>query len=48
MEDLERFCCLNPQCERHGQRGAGNIAVRARYGPHQRRLLYCKACKQRT
>jgi transposase-like protein len=47
MEDLERFCCLNPQCERHGQRGQGNIAVRARYGPHKRRLLDCKLCKQR-
>lgn len=47
MEDLERFCCLNPECERKGQRGQGNIAVRTRYGPHQRRLLYCKLCKQR-
>jgi transposase-like protein len=46
MDDLERFCCLNPACERHGQRGQGNIAVRARYGK-QRRLLYCKACKRR-
>lgn len=46
MDDLERFCCLNPSCERHGQRGQGTIAVRARYGK-QRRLLYCKACKQR-
>ena len=47
MEDLGRFCCLNPKCDRHGQRGQGNIAVRARYGPHKRRLLYCKACKRR-
>lgn len=47
MDDLDRFCCLNPDCERHGQRGAGNIAVRARYGGGQRRLLYCKACKRR-
>jgi LacI family transcriptional regulator len=47
MEDLERFCCLNQECDRHGQRGQGNVAVRARYGRHQRRLLYCKACKQR-
>lgn len=47
MEDLGRFCCLNPKCDRHGQRGQGNIAVRARYGPRKRRLLYCKACKRR-
>ena len=48
MIDLSRFCCLNPECQRHGQRGQGNIAVRARYGPDQsRRLLYCKVCKQR-
>ena len=47
MDDLERFCCLNPACDRYGQRGAGNIAVRARYGDSQRRLLYCKVCKRR-
>jgi transposase-like protein len=47
MDDLSRFCCLNSDCDRHGQRGGGNIAVRARYGPQQRRLLYCKACKRR-
>jgi transposase-like protein len=47
MDDLERFCCLNPDCPRYGQRGAGNIAVRARYGAEKRRLLYCKACKRR-
>jgi transposase-like protein len=47
MDDLERFCCLNPDCERYGQRGRGNVAVRARYGK-QRRLLYCKACKRRS
>lgn len=47
MDDLSRFCCLNPNCTRYGQREAGNIAVRALYGPQQRRLLYCKTCKQR-
>ena len=46
MNDLTRFCCLNPECDRHGQRGQGNVAVRARYGPHRRRLLYCKRCKK--
>jgi transposase-like protein len=47
MDDLNLFCCLNPDCPEHGKRGGGNIAVRARYGPHNRRLLYCKKCKQR-
>jgi transposase-like protein len=48
MDDLSRFCCLNASCPRHGQRGQGNLAVRARYGPGKsRRLLYCKACKRR-
>ena len=47
MDDLSRFCCLNPDCPQYGQRDQGNIAVRARYGPHRRRLLYCKTCKKR-
>jgi LacI family transcriptional regulator len=47
MEDLHLFCCLAPDCPKYGQRGQGNIAVRARHGPHDRRLLYCKACKRR-
>lgn len=47
MDDLSSFCCLNPECPEHGKRGGGNVAVRARYGPHKRRLLYCKICKTR-
>jgi transposase-like protein len=47
MDDLSRFCCLNPDCPDHGKRGAGNLTVRDRYGPHQRRLLYCRSCKAR-
>lgn len=46
-EDLSRFCCLNPDCSDYGQRGHGNLAVRARYGPRQTRLLSCKTCKRR-
>ena len=45
MDDLSSFCCLNAKCPRHGERDAGNIAVRARYGKAKRRLLYCKHCK---
>ena len=47
MDDLSNFCCFNPGCVEHGKRGSGNIAVRGRYGPHKRRLLYCKRCKAR-
>jgi len=46
-DDLSRFCCQNPACPDHGQRGQGNLTVCARYGKHQRRLLYCKSCKAR-
>ena len=48
MEDLSRFCCLNPDCAEYGKRSAGNIAPRGFYGTGgSRRLLYCKRCKQR-
>jgi transposase-like protein len=47
MDDLTRFCCQNPPCPKYGQRDAGNLTVCARYGRHQRRLLYCRACKAR-
>ena len=47
MDDLSRFCCLNPQCAEYGKRNAGNLTVRARYGKHKRRLLYCRSCKAR-
>lgn len=46
-DDLSRFCCQNTDCPDHGIRGRGNLTVCARYGPHQRRLLYCKTCKAR-
>src|SRR5436305_2075491 len=38
MDDLSRFCCLNPACPLHGRRDAGNLSVRDRYGkpPHIR------------
>jgi transposase-like protein len=48
QEDLSRFCCQNPDCPDHGQRGAGNLTVCARYGKdHRRRMLYCRTCKAR-
>jgi IS1 family transposase len=48
VDDLARFCCHNPECRNHGQRGAGNLTVCMRYGKHQHlRLLYCGSCKAR-
>lgn len=48
MDDLARFCCQNAECRDYGKRGAGNLSVCDRYGPHkQRRLLYCATCKAR-
>src|SRR6476660_8406443 len=48
MDDLSRFCCLNPDCPDHGKRGHGNLTVPMRYGPNKsRRLLRCSTCKAR-
>ena len=46
-DDLVRFCCQNPNCPDHGQRGLGNLRVCFRYGQKQRRLLACRTCQQR-
>jgi LacI family transcriptional regulator len=47
MDDLKVFCCQNTDCSAYGRRGQGNLTVCARYGPLQRRLLYCRACRAR-
>ena len=47
MDDLSRFCCLNPTCPDHGKRGHGNLTVPARYGPTKTRVLRCSTCKDR-
>ncbi len=47
MDDLSRFCCRQPRCPAYGQRGNGDLTACARYGKHQRRLLYCTTCKAR-
>ena len=47
MDDLSRFCCLNPTCPDHGQRGLGRLTVPARYGPNKTRVLRCSTCKTR-
>ena len=48
MDDLARFCCLNPACPDYGRRDAGNLTVRDRYGKDKAiRLLACRTCKAR-
>ena len=47
MEDLDLFCCQNPDCPDYGLRGRGNLRVCFRYGKAQRRMLACRACQQR-
>lgn len=48
MDDLSRFCCLNPGCPDYGRRGQSNLSVCMRYGREpQHRLLYCASCKAR-
>jgi hypothetical protein len=47
MDDLSRFCCVNPDCLEHGQRGHGNLMVPMRYGATRCRLLRCSTCRAR-
>ncbi len=49
MDDLARFCCLNPDCRNHGRRGGNNLRVHSRYGAHkQYRILQCRTCGARA
>jgi len=48
LDDLSRFCCLNPDCPDYRRRDTGNLSVCMRYGTQQQhRLLYCTTCKAR-
>jgi LacI family transcriptional regulator len=48
MDDLNNFCCQNPQCHDYGRRGLSNLRVCFRNGPHkQRRVLACRSCQKR-
>jgi transposase-like protein len=47
MEELDLFCCQNPQCPDYGLRGRGNLRVAFRYGQDRRRLLACRTCQHR-
>ena len=48
MDDLQNFCCQNPDCPDYGRRGLANLRVAFRYGPgKQRRMLACRSCRHR-
>jgi len=48
MDDLNPFCCLNPECRDHGKRSHGNLTVPMQYGPNKsRHMLRCSTCKTR-
>jgi len=47
MDELDLFCCQNPECADYGLRGLGNLRVCFRYGKGQRRLLACRTCQHR-
>jgi transposase-like protein len=48
MDELQHFCCQNPDCADYGQRGLGNLRVAFRNGPNkQRRVLACRTCQHR-
>jgi len=46
-DDLSAFCCQNPDCPDHGQRGHGNLTACGHYGPQPLRLLDCRTCEAR-
>lgn len=49
MHSLDDLCCLNSQCPKYGQRGAGNLRWHGWSGPkaHDIRLVYCRTCRTR-
>ena len=47
MEDLDLFCCQNPDCPDYGLRHQGNLRVCFHYGKHRLRMLACRTCQTR-
>ncbi len=47
MDELDLFCCQNPNGEDYGLRGQGNLRVCCRYGRDRRRLRACRTCQRR-
>jgi hypothetical protein len=48
MPDTEKQSCPNSACPDHKKIGAGNIAVRGKFGKNmEKTLLYCRTCGKR-
>jgi LacI family transcriptional regulator len=47
MDELDLFCCQNPDCPDYGLRGRGNLRVCFRYGRQHYRMLACRTCRGR-
>ena len=49
MDDLARFCGLNPDCTDHGRRGGHHLRVQSRCGAQkQYRIWECRSCGGRA
>jgi len=45
MQPIEAFCCQNPKCPDHGQRGAGNLVPHGLTGRKKNiRQFHCRTC----
>jgi hypothetical protein len=42
--DLSKFWCRQRDCSDYGNKGAGNIVLKERYGKDNRALLKCRTC----
>ena len=48
MDDLARFCCLNPDCPDHGLGGGENLSASGHHGKATPiRSLRCRSCGDR-
>lgn len=43
---LASLACVNPACERYGQKGGSNLTIRKVYGQDQIRYLRCRYCQE--
>jgi IS1 family transposase/transposase-like protein len=43
---LESLACVNPACDRYGEKGGKKLTVRKVYGRDQIRYLRCRGCQQ--
>lgn len=46
-DDINLFCCQNPDCSDYGKRGLGNLTVSGTSGGQGNRMLRCRSCGYR-